>query len=275
MKPLLTAHLFPDVQRGLMEALRGLAPEDWARPTACRLWSVKDVAAHLLDTNLRRLSAQRDGFRMKSSEPIATFQQLTAFIDQLNANWVAAFRPIGPRILVELIGHYGAELSAFMASLDPFAPAPISVAWAGESVSLNWMDTGREYTERWLHQQHIREATGQPLLDEPRLMAPVLDIFMRALPRTYEAVEAPQGTLIRVRIESPAGGVWELRRNATRWEWAEPSEEMGAVEIVLSPNDAWKLFTKGLAPEAAAKRVQFRGDANLGCPFLRQISIMG
>ena len=47
--------------RELMTLLRGLEPGDWDRPTACALWSVKDIVAHLLDTSLRRLSFGSDG----------------------------------------------------------------------------------------------------------------------------------------------------------------------------------------------------------------------
>jgi hypothetical protein len=37
-----------------------------------------------------------------------------------------------------------------------------SVARAGEEASLNWFNIAREYSERSLHQQQIREAVGAP-----------------------------------------------------------------------------------------------------------------
>ena len=60
--PVLTAHLFPALDARLVELLRGLTPDDWNRPTIAPRWTVKDVAAHLLDTLLRRLSFGRDGY---------------------------------------------------------------------------------------------------------------------------------------------------------------------------------------------------------------------
>ena len=59
--PIDTLPLFPVLDELLLELLRSLTPADWQRPTLARQWSVKDVAAHLLDGNLRTLSMLRDG----------------------------------------------------------------------------------------------------------------------------------------------------------------------------------------------------------------------
>ena len=61
--------LFPGLHRELMTLLRGLQPADWLHPTACAMWSVKDIVAHLLDTCLRRLSFDRD--RLQSGGPFS------------------------------------------------------------------------------------------------------------------------------------------------------------------------------------------------------------
>jgi hypothetical protein len=61
-----------------------------------------------------------------------------------------------------------ATLAAAVAALPPHAEAPFGVAWAGETRSANWLDTGREYTERWHHQMQIRDAVGAPPLLERR-----------------------------------------------------------------------------------------------------------
>ena len=60
--PLITAHLFPTLDAQLIDLLRSLAPDDWERQTIAPRWKVKDVAAHLLDTQLRKLSFGRDGY---------------------------------------------------------------------------------------------------------------------------------------------------------------------------------------------------------------------
>ena len=46
--------------------------------------------------------------------------------------------------------------------------------WAtGRDPAPVWLDVAREYRERFVHQQQIREATGRPRLS-PELTAPVL-----------------------------------------------------------------------------------------------------
>jgi hypothetical protein len=52
--------------------LRGLGPDDWGRPTACALWTVKDIAEHLLDGNLRRLWFMVEGDQALDSVVLGT-----------------------------------------------------------------------------------------------------------------------------------------------------------------------------------------------------------
>ncbi len=62
MRPILTAHLLPVIEARLIELLRSLRPDEWEIQTIAPAWKVKDVAAHLLDTQLRKLSLVRDGY---------------------------------------------------------------------------------------------------------------------------------------------------------------------------------------------------------------------
>ena len=156
--PVNLVHLFPGLHRELMALLQSLDPADWMRSTTCALWSVKDIVAHLLDTCLRRLSFGRDGMDATPDHPITTYQDLVGFLNQLNADWIKAMRRLSPPVLIDLVDRAELELHHYLASLDPQEPARFGVAWAGEERSLNWFDVGREYTERWLHQQQIRDA---------------------------------------------------------------------------------------------------------------------
>ena len=47
--PIQVLPLFPVLDDKLSELLRSLSSEDWQQPTLARKWTVKDVAAHLLD----------------------------------------------------------------------------------------------------------------------------------------------------------------------------------------------------------------------------------
>ena len=61
LEPVLVIDRLSPLHAELIALLRSLTPDDWSRPTACALWSVRDIAAHLLDDDLRRLSFHRDG----------------------------------------------------------------------------------------------------------------------------------------------------------------------------------------------------------------------
>ncbi len=172
-----TAHLFPKIEGLLHELLASLTGDEWERQTISPKWKVKDVAAHLLDTQLRKLSIVRDGY-LPPAPPIT---DLAAFINQLNQDGVLFYRRLSPRVLISLMDLASRESVEFHASLDPYSPAAFNVSWAGEDVSLNWFDTAREFTERWHHQQQIRLAVGRPGIVTPELYHPVLDCFLRAL----------------------------------------------------------------------------------------------
>jgi uncharacterized protein (TIGR03083 family) len=280
--PILTAHLFPALDARLIALLRALSPEDWARRTIAPRWTVKDVAAHLLDTQLRRLSFGRDGCLPSPAPAIASPRDLVAFIDRMNAEGVAVFGRLSPRLLIAWMERTSREAADYFASLDPFAPARIGVSWAGESVSANWFDVARELTERWHHQQQIRLALDEPgdgvrglsTIATPELYRPVLDCFMRALPFHYRAIGAPPGTGVTIEVAGECGGAWHLHRGET---WTLVERPLGAVAAsVAIPQDiAWRLFTKGIARDQAREQIRFTGDGVLGPHVLDMLAIVG
>lgn len=274
MQPLQTAHLFLPLHQELLALLRGLAPDDWERPTAAAGWSVRDMAAHLLDTDLRRLSFQRDGLPpLAPPAPIASDRDLVAFLDGLNAAWVAAARRLSPRVLIDLHALVGPQVAAFFAGLDPFAPAT-GVAWAGEARSAAWFDTAREYTEKWLHQQHIRDAVGAALLNERRWMHPALDTFVRGLPHTFRSVAAPPGASVTLHIAAPLDESWTVTATAERWRLDAGADPHAVARLTLDADTAWRVFTRGMAPEMARQRAVLDGDRVLASRILDLVAIM-
>jgi uncharacterized protein (TIGR03083 family) len=272
--PVFLAHRFAALHPELITLLRGLEGTDWNRPTACAEWSVKDIAAHLLDGNIRRLSFQRDRFSPPSGELIQTYQDLVAYLNRLNADWVKAARRMSPEVLVQLLEVTGPQVADFYLSLDPFGPALFAVAWAGEDSSLNWFDIAREYTERWLHQQQIREAVSAPGLLGREWVHPVLDVFLRALPFSFRAVERGAGSALGIEVQGDAGGNWTLLRAPEGWQLFDGSLPRPDADVRLSQDTAWRLLSKGLRAEEARKRVSIFGDPDLGTAFLNTLSVM-
>jgi uncharacterized protein (TIGR03083 family) len=275
VEPISAVELFPPLHAELLALLRQLTAEDWLRPTAASGWSVKDIAAHLLDTDIRRLSSQRDGFApVSASPPPSTYRELVALIDQLNADWVAAARRISPALLVELLALVGPQVHQLFAALDPLGPARAGVAWAGEAHSPNWFDIAREYTEKWHHQQHIREAVGAPLLTARRWLDPALDTFLRGLPHAYRSIAAPDGTHLVVAIVGEAGADWTLARQDGAWQLFWGAAPLYAARVQLDQDIAWRLFTNGLEPADARPHLVLGGDEALGVRLLSLLAIM-
>src|SRR6202163_4422835 len=90
LQPIFTAHLFPKLEAKLSELLRALAPEDWEKQTLAPKWKVKDVAAHLLDTQLRRLTSSRRDHTAQNKK-ITSHAELLALINSLNAEGVRKY----------------------------------------------------------------------------------------------------------------------------------------------------------------------------------------
>jgi uncharacterized protein (TIGR03083 family) len=273
LRPVLLLDRFAPLQAELIALLRGLAPDDWHRRTACTLWSVKDIVAHLLDDDLRRLSFDRDGQPPDENGP-GDYASLVAWINRMNAQWVAAARRLSPRVLVDLLEVTGPQVVELFRSRDPFAPAHWAVAWAGETESPHWFDVGRDYTERWLHQQQIREAVGAPPLTGRVWLGPVLELFVRSVPFALRDVVRPPGTAVHVAITGEAGGDWTVRRTESGWALSAGAPPGAAAGVRLSDDAAWRLFSKGLGPDAARGRCRIEGDQVLGAAVLGSLAVM-
>jgi uncharacterized protein (TIGR03083 family) len=273
--PTATVHLFPTLSAELLALLRALPADDWYRPTACTGWSVKDVVAHLLGGNIGRLSFGRDRLQRESTGGVPTTNAtLVAMINDQNATWVSAARQISPPVLLDFLALTDRQVAAYFAALPMDEATAIGVGWAGETRSAHWFDIGREYTEKWFHQQHIREAVGASGLVERRWLRPVIEICLHALPFTYRSVEAADGTAVVVRIAGDAGGVWSLVRNAGAWQIYAGEDQVAAAVVHFSDDTAWRLFSKGLDRETLAQRITSEGDRALGSHIVDALAIM-
>jgi uncharacterized protein (TIGR03083 family) len=263
---------FAPLRANLLTLLTGLGADDWARPTAAPGWSVKDLAAHLLGGDIGILSAKRDGFR--PGQEINGYHQLVALVNRQNQEWVLAANRMSPRLLCELLAFCGPEVEACFSALDPMKLVG-PVHWAGPAPAPVWFDLAREFTERWHHQQQIRDATGRPPLYDPYFFAPVLDTFVRALPHAFHNAMEPAGTSVRLKILGEAGGVWYLYKTEGAWTLVLDSPAEPATTVVLPQDLAWRLFTKGIDRERARSMAEIEGRIDLVAPLFAATAIIG
>ncbi|HEX3127937.1 MAG TPA: maleylpyruvate isomerase N-terminal domain-containing protein [Thermoanaerobaculia bacterium] len=274
MAPRYVADLIAPLYAELIGLLRSLEPADWERPTVAGPWRVRDVAAHLLDGGLRKLSVYRDGHLLAPNRPIHSYGDLVGLINDLNAGGVTFSQRLSPRLLTDLLEIAGRWMAEMTEGLDPHARAIFSVAWAGESESENWMDTGREYTEIWHHQMQIRDAVGAPGLLEGRWLLPLLEFSVRALPHAYASREAPDGTSLTLVVPGEEHWAWALVREGGRWELYQGEAERATTTVIAEPGSAWRLLFNALPPERAREEITIRGNASLAEPLIRARSVM-
>jgi uncharacterized protein (TIGR03083 family) len=275
---ILIADRFAPLRTQLLTLLADLGEDDWARPTAAPRWSVKDVIAHLLGGDFAILSGKRDGFHGTYAK-VDDYAQLVELVNGLNGEWVLAARRMSPRLLTDLLAFTGPQVESCFASLDPMMMGG-PVSWAGPESAPVWFDIAREFTERWHHQQQIRDATGRPPLYDPYFLLPVLDTFVRALPHNFRNATAPAGTVVRFEISGNAGGVWFLYKEdptslEQRWTLVLDLPTEPAADVVLPQDTAWRLFTKGIDRQEARARAVIRGDAALASPIFTTTAIIG
>jgi uncharacterized protein (TIGR03083 family) len=268
---MLVVDLFPEILDALLRLLGGLSADAWQRPTVCPGWCVQDVALHLLGVEVGNLSRWRDRHAVAAS--ITSWEELVTWLNAFNEAWVHAARRMSPRLLIDLLQVTGQQVCAFFRTLDPYAlGGPVS--WVGPEPAPVWLDLAREYTERWCHQQQIRDAVGQPGLTQPRYLAPVLAAFAWALPRTFRATSAAEGTVITLTIRGASGGQWSVRQEAGTWRLYAGAPERRDAEVRIDEALAWRLWTRGLSPEQARAQVTLVGDPVLAAKLCEMVSII-
>ena len=280
ISPILVAHWFREICGELSNLLVSLRPDEWHLPTSSSRRNVKDIASHLLDGSLRRLSMQRDGYfppdqscRMRSDET------LLDFLNRLNEEWENGTRRLSPRVLVELIPWADEQLAELFQSLDPFGPAIFPVGWLGEEQSLNWMDVARDYSEKWHHTQQIFVATGRPrTITRRHLFHPCLDTFLQVLPFTFRDVQGDAGTAVAVTVTGEAGASWFVEHDGLHWRQVlKPTGKVRSI-VILDQITLWKLVTKRRSREATMAQfpdIKIEGDLELGSHVLDMAAMMG
>jgi uncharacterized protein (TIGR03083 family) len=268
--PVLVLDLFPAERRALLVLLESLLPDDWFKPTIAGDWTVKDIAAHLVADDLGRVSSQRDEHRqpwLPADEP------LKAYIDRRNAEWVTAMRRLSPLVIRSLLEFSGQATQRLFESVDPFAlGSPVN--WAGPEPAPHWLDLARELTERWHHQQQIREAVGAPLLNDETFLGPVLATFAFALVPPFRGVDAAAGTSVQLSIDGPSGGDWALVRDATGWELRTGRTDSPTGSVTMSEDTAWRMYVRMLSRADTEAKSTFTGDRQLASHLIEAFALV-
>lgn len=182
----------------LLRVLGGLAPQDWARPTDCTEWDVRQTVAHLVgaaEGNAR----VREGMRqLRLGRRLV--QPGQDEVDGINALQVQERQDATPGQLLQAL----ADVAPRAVRGRRRIPAPVRAVRVPFGPPLGTRPLGylmgRCYTrDAWMHRIDICRATGVPLELTPehdgRLVADVVDEWAAAHGRPYDLV-----------LTGPAGG---------------------------------------------------------------------
>src|SRR5437868_4177105 len=275
VQPIMVVDLFPQERRQLLLLFSELEAEDWEKPTSCPGWSVKDIGLHLLGDDIGYLSRARDQFSNPffQNKDLHEWKSLVKNINEANELWVKAAARLSPKLLADLLELTGRQFHEYVQSLDQMATGGV-VSWAGPDPAPVWLDTAREYTERWVHQQHIRDAVEQPGLKERRWLDPVLETFVYALHQALRQVNSPLDTTVQLVVTGDAGGTWSAVRTDQAWALSTEAAREPDARVTIDQEIAWRLFTKGLSKDEALPHIGLEGNSVLADKVLDMVSII-
>lgn len=275
LSPIPTLGLVPQLDHLLIDLLYSLEEHDWQRTTMARQWSVKDVTAHLLQGTIQGLTHGRDGYFPKDAPASSQYTDLVNYINKRNASWIQVMGWVSPAVLTDLLKQVQPQYYQYLSGLDPHTEAVFPVSWAGEKVSKNWFHIAREYTEKWHHQQQIREAVNRtPPLYASHFYEPVIDTFMRGLPHHYASFKAPKNSLLAINITGMEQRKWMLLYEKGQWHLLAELNRPVDASITLPYRLTWKIFTKAVDYNLVKDTVHVEGNEELALHLLKMVSVM-
>jgi uncharacterized protein (TIGR03083 family) len=264
-------------RNALLDLLNGLAAGHWESRTSCPGWSVKDIAAHILGDDMGILARERDRYTPEpaagSPAPAASWEALVRRINAANEVWVDAWRRVSPALIREPLALSGPRLGDYYRTLDADTLGD-PVSWAGDDPAPNWLRVAREYTERWVHQQQIRDAVGVPGVQEAQWVRPLLDTFAHSLPIALRTFDRPEGTTVLLVATGEGGDRWAVVRREGRWSLGEPPAGQVTATTTLDVETLWHVYTKAIDRTTVRKRAEVFGDEDLGRAVLSAVAII-
>jgi uncharacterized protein (TIGR03083 family) len=247
----------------LIELLECLAPEDWAKPTACTLWNVKDVAAHKAGalaafaswTELwRQLSpVNQRPYRARGMSQLDAMNQIQVDdrAERTPVELVAELRSVGPRAIRTF-----QRLPAPVRAIPLPAPPP-----KGGLMSLAYLTDTIYPRDLWMHRLDLARATGRAFAQAPehdgRVVALVVRELAQALPRHLGEAS------VVYELAGPAGGRWRIGRPAGP-----------AATIRMAALDFAQLCSERFRAADVLSRTETLGDATLARRALEHTAVL-
>jgi uncharacterized protein (TIGR03083 family) len=255
---------------GLAEASYELSSTEWALPTECPGWDVKDQLSHLIGIE-RSLMGEAAPVWDGPLGPHVKNEFAAS-----NEPWIAVRRPLaGAAVRAEFLEVTGARL-AELETLTEDEWARVGWSPVGEVPYAVFMEV-RVY-DSWVHEQDARRALDRPGGRGNRASAMSLGRVQGAMPFVVgKKAACPDGTVVRFAVEGP-GDDARAFTIAVEGGRARPvgDEVVPTATLSMSSTDFVRLGCgRATAEEVeAAGGVVVRGDAAVGHRVLGAMNFM-
>lgn len=167
-----------------------LAVDEWALPSECPGWSVRDLLSHIVGTERTLLGDAAP------KPPAETPKHVRNAIGAINEAWVDARRRLpGSEVLAEFLEVTSRRVDQMRSwpseRFDELGPSPVGRVPYGEFMHVRAMDC-------WIHEQDMRVATGRPGHKDCEAARVALDRFVSAMGFVVgKQAAAPEGASVR------------------------------------------------------------------------------
>lgn len=247
-----------------IELLRGLAPDDWDRPTDLPGWDVRAVAAHLA-----HLESELAGTEQRPVE-VPELDHVRSPMSRYTEMGPIARRDLDSAEIVDELARSVEARRSELAADPPTDPAgapprtPGGMPWDWQTLLSN------RVVDVWMHQQDVRRAVGRPGgLDSPGA-AHTVGVFARALGFVVgKKVGAPPGTVVAVEVRDTTGFAVRVGDDG-RAVPCDPTID-ATVRIGLGLEE-FVVLSGGRRPRDSVE-VAVTGDEDLGAKVLAALAV--
>jgi uncharacterized protein (TIGR03083 family) len=196
------------------EAFRFLSPAQWAAPTDCPAWDVRQMAAHML--GMAEMAASlRENLRQQRKAAKAVAARGGLYIDALTQLQVDERAGWTPERITERYAARAAKATAGRRRTPGFVrcrtmPQAQEMNGVTEPWTLGYLIDVILTRDPWMHRMDIAAATGTP----PRLTADHDGVIVADVVAEWAG---RHGKDFELTLTGPAGGTWRSGANGPSW----------------------------------------------------------